>query len=141
MSGLRVDMLKRRALGFLADARIDVSRGDYDLACFHAEQAIQLYLKAILLELFAEDVKIHGVRALLGLLAVLLRKHGFEAIAKRVEDFSENNRYLLIKIEDSYIDTRYGEMQYEESMAREFISIAEKLIELLEGVAKDVKLG
>jgi len=37
--------LKRRALAFLEDAKSDFARGEHDLALFHVEQFMQLYLK------------------------------------------------------------------------------------------------
>lgn len=40
--------LKRRAMGFLEDAKSDYSREYYDLVLFHVEQFIQLYSKYLL---------------------------------------------------------------------------------------------
>ena len=51
MSGEYVARLKRRALSFLrAVDHVD----DADLAAFFTEQAMQLYIKAVLYELFGE---------------------------------------------------------------------------------------
>jgi len=48
-------LLKARALRY---------RGFYDLAAFHAEQAVQLYLKGVLARLGLEDRRTHEVREL-----------------------------------------------------------------------------
>jgi len=39
-----VEYLRRRAFEFLEAARDDIERGRFDLAAFHAEQALQLAL-------------------------------------------------------------------------------------------------
>ncbi|ADB86747.1 hypothetical protein LD85_1062 [Saccharolobus islandicus L.D.8.5] len=45
-----VDLFKDRAVRFLREAISDLDKGWYDFAVFHAEQSLQLALKAILLE-------------------------------------------------------------------------------------------
>ena len=66
LSGEYVAKLKRRALSFLKEAEEAV---DPDLAACFAEQSMQLYLKAVLYELFGEIVRGYRLRALLGLLS------------------------------------------------------------------------
>lgn len=71
MSGEYVVKLKRRALGFLkAVDQVD----DADLAAFFVEQAMQLYIKAVLYELFGERFRGHGLRELLGFLAQIFKE-------------------------------------------------------------------
>jgi len=45
-----VEILGRRVRGFLKRAVDSLNSGDYDLAAFLSEQAVQLHLKSILLE-------------------------------------------------------------------------------------------
>lgn len=45
-----IDAFKNKAVRFLQEAERDVGSGWYDFALFHAEQALQLALKALLLE-------------------------------------------------------------------------------------------
>lgn len=48
---LEVYVLKKKSQRFLEEAKNALSKGFYDLACFLAKQALQLYLKALLLEI------------------------------------------------------------------------------------------
>lgn len=52
MSGEIVERLRRRAQVFLDEAGRLLEMGEYDLACFAAEQAAQLYLKSVYARLF-----------------------------------------------------------------------------------------
>ena len=74
MSGEYVAKLKRSALSFLKETEDAV---DPDPAAFFAEQSMQLYLKAVLYELFGEVVRGHRLRALLGLLSRGLERNGY----------------------------------------------------------------
>ncbi len=138
MSGVYASVLRRRALAFLEEAR---EARDPDLAVFFAEQAMQLYTKATLYELFGERVRTHGIRELLGLLARLLEEAGFVEEAERVRGFVAENRGLLIEAEEAYTLARYGETGYTRGDAERMIRLAEELIKLLEGVAESVKMG
>jgi HEPN domain-containing protein len=48
------ELLWRRARRFMVRAERDLSEGDFDGACFNAEQAIQLSTKASIYRLFGE---------------------------------------------------------------------------------------
>lgn len=141
MSGNRVQRLKRRALRFLADAKADFNDGYYDLAAFHVEQALQLYIKAIIFELFGKEYEGHGVRESLGYLSKLLKDNGYEGLAKEVSDMVRDLRDKLVSIEHAYIDSRYEDVDYYSDESKELIETAEKVISSLEEVARDVKLG
>ncbi|BFH72919.1 HEPN domain-containing protein [Sulfurisphaera javensis] len=141
MSGIKVQRLKRRALQFLSDAKKDINDGFYDLAMFHAEEAIQLYLKAVLFELFASEFKSHEVRTLLSYLAKLLKENSYPDLSDEILELAREYRNELSELEDAYIESRYGEMEYDKSQAENAISIAEKIINKLEEISKRVKLG
>lgn len=113
MSGKRVERLKRRALRLLEDARADFEQGFYDLSCFHSEQALQLFVKAIVFELFAKEYAGHGLRELLGYLSKLLRESDYNELAERIDEHIRNNRSLLVDLENSYIDARYVDFEYD----------------------------
>ena len=137
LSGEAVARLKRRALAFLEAA--GASR-DSDVRAFLAEQAMQLYVKAVLLELFGEEARTHSVRELLGLLARLLERAGYAGEALEVRELAARERALLIEAEEACVSARYGLGVDEETAAR-LLDLAGRLIELLEGVAGRVKLG
>lgn len=94
-----VDTLKKRSAAFLEEARHALDRGFYDVACFLAEQALQLGLKARLLELLGEYPRTHSVRKLLGEL-------GRVTGSRELEEFAARNRAWLIALEDVYVAAR-----------------------------------
>ena len=140
MSGELVEKLRHRAAVFLREAERFLEEGEYDLACFCADQAAQLYLKSLLLKLFGEAPRIHGVRELLGLLASRLHREGFGEEAVKIKKFVEENRYALSLLEDACIDARYSARSFTEE-AREALSASSRLIELLREVERRVWMG
>lgn len=56
-----VKLLKRRAKAFPSRALDSLNAGDYDLASFLSEQAVQLHLKSILLEKFGDYPRTHSI--------------------------------------------------------------------------------
>ncbi|QGR19771.1 HEPN domain-containing protein [Stygiolobus azoricus] len=138
MSGNYVRILKERALNALELAKISK---DVNWSLFLSEQAAQLYIKAIYYELFGE--KIRGqIRGLLGQLITELDNHHFEKESKKIKDFVTQNREKLIILEESYTESRYGEEDlYEPNLAADIIKLVSELIQLLEELSKNVKLG
>jgi len=59
------EILKRRALAFLRDAKEDFNKEDYDLVMFHVEQFIQLYAKYLLYRKLGDFPKMHSIIKLL----------------------------------------------------------------------------
>jgi len=138
LSGEYVDRLKRRAKAFLTTASTNV---DYDLAMFFAEQAAQLHIKAVYYELFGDVLRGHRLRELLSTLVRALEKHGYRELAESVVSFMDDNRRALIDLEEAYTASRYGHVDYAKEDAERAVETARKLINLLEEVARRVKLG
>ena len=138
LSGEYVAKLKRRALSFLKEAEEAV---DLDLAAFFAEQSMQLYLKAVLYELFGEVVRGHGLRTLLGLLSRGLERNSYSELAVKVRGFVDQHRGELVLAEEAYIGGRYGDLSYSRDDVGSLINVARDLKILLDEVVKDVKLG
>ncbi|RLI41611.1 DNA-binding protein [Candidatus Bathyarchaeota archaeon] len=138
LSGEYVAKLKRRALSFLKEAEEAV---DLDLAAFFAEQSMQLYLKAVLYELFGEVVRGHGLRTLLGLLSRGLERNSYSELAFKVRGFVDQHRGELVLAEEAYIGGRYGDLSYSQDDVGSLINVARDLKILLDEVVKDVKLG
>jgi len=59
-------ILINRSKSFLEAAKENFLRGLYDVACFEADQAVQLMLKAYLLKYRGFIPRTHSVRKLLG---------------------------------------------------------------------------
>ncbi|MFN4046421.1 MAG: HEPN domain-containing protein [Acidilobaceae archaeon] len=134
MSGEFVGKLKRRSEDFVRAAEMFLERGSYDLACFSADQAVQLYVKAVVFRFTGEMPRIHGVRGLLGYLASRLYEAGYRGYAEAIVGFARENRYALAVLEDAYIEARYGLRSFTEEDARLALEVSSRLIKLLGGV-------
>ncbi len=134
MSGEYYQLLWRRALRFMVRAERDYSEGDYDGACFNAEEALQLAVKALLYRYFAETPRIHGSRSLLARLRNLLMDAGRGREAGLIEDYASRRRGDLVLLEESYIMARYGSVAYGRLQAERCLSAAREGLEVLRRV-------
>ena len=123
-----VKALVKRGKNFLKSASENAKRGFYDVACFEADQAIQLMLKAYILKLGGGIPKTHSIRRLLVELAKLAGKEA------EVKAFISKNRSNLLMLEESYLKTRYSIESYEVSDARLCLAIARKTIKFVGGI-------
>ena len=121
-----VNAFLKRSLKFEANAKWNIEQGDYDLVVFHVEQAIQLLLKARLLELAGEYPKTHN---LVTLIEIIYRITGEE----KYRDFLRKNRVRLAKIMDAYIASRYLARDFYEEEAVEALALLRELRDLLGG--------
>ncbi len=138
LSSEYVERLRERARAFLSEA---MSAENPDLAVFFAEQSMQLYVKAILYEIFGERVRGHRLRELLAVLVKGLEGEGFRDLAGEVLDFIDRKRRLFIVAEEAYTMSRYGDVSYSKDDAEGVIELASELIKLLDEVSTRVKLG
>ncbi|WP_456330150.1 HEPN domain-containing protein [Archaeoglobus sp.] len=109
-----VERLRKRAMGFMDAAAERLKAEDYDLACFMAEQAVQLYLKSAVLELSGDVPRTHSIRQLLSILSKLLD-----------EQFDFDRRSLIF-LEDAYIKARYLGSDYVKEDAEDAIKILKR---------------
>ena len=104
-----------------------MSEEDYlMLACFEAEQAAQLFLKAYILKFTGLIPRTHGVRALLGHLSSIPKVD-----KKATTRFVTEHRSDLIMLEDAYLRSRYSDEEYNRQDAIKCVEVAEKVIELV----------
>ncbi|MGP3703513.1 MAG: HEPN domain-containing protein [Candidatus Bathyarchaeota archaeon] len=129
MSYREVDLIRDRALRMLRSAVGSLADGDYDIAAFMADQAVQLFLKSVILELTGEMPRVHMVRQLMYAVRELTGKHDV------VDEFIRENRSLFIRLEEAYIGSRYMPRVYERDEAEELVKFAEKVI----GFVKSIK--
>ena len=92
MSGRYPDLLKRRAESMMRLAERLLSEGEYDLAVLNAEYAARLYVKSVLLRLTGEEWKGHGVRTLLGAVALATQGGGLRDVAEEIVDFTRRSK-------------------------------------------------
>lgn len=121
---LEVEVLKKRSLMFLEESKHALNSGYYDIACFLAEQSLQLYLKALLLELVGDYPRTHSIRRLIGELNRIVN-------SRELEEFISANRVRLLALEDAYLTSRYFVREYEREDAEDMVNLAEVAISLI----------
>lgn len=114
--------MRRRARSFLARALESFNAGDYDLAVFLAEQAVQLHLKAMLLEKVGDYPKVHSIMALASILGRLPE-------CRELVSFLEENRVKVGLLEDAYIASRYLAREYSREEAEILVNFAREVLE------------
>ncbi|MCF8885681.1 MAG: HEPN domain-containing protein [Nitrososphaerota archaeon] len=128
MSYSEVSLLRDRALRMLKSGRRSLLEGDYDIAAFMADQAVQLYIKSVIFELTGELPRVHVVRQLINILRDLLGDPDV------FDGFVRENRSLLIRLEEAYISSRYMPRKYDREEAEELLDFAEKVIEFVKSI-------
>jgi len=128
MSYNEVNLLRGRSLRMLGSAKRNLVDENFDIAAFMADQAVQLYLKSVILEMTGEVPRIHAVRQLLRALKDLLDEPNL------IDGFVVENRSMLIRLEEAYISSRYMARVYERDEAEELVNFAEKVIEFVKSV-------
>jgi len=111
-----VELFLKRAQNFLEGAKERFQKKDWDLACFMAEQSVQLILKATILEKSGDFPKTHSIRKLFAMLYQLTSNEVFKY-----------DRKALIFLESAYLNTRYFNFSYEKEDAEEALKIAEEV--------------
>ncbi len=119
-----VSRLLRRAEKFRKDAANAYGEGYYDMACFYAEQASQLRIKAYILRNLAYIPRIHGIRELLSIVYNYSKD-------ERVREFMESRRSGLRELEEVYTEARYGSVDYTEEDAKVCLNIMEVIFNLV----------
>ena len=116
------EIIKDRALAMLKASKHHLSTGDYDLASFLTEQAVQLYLKYVILKITGEMPRTHSIRELLQILGRVTNQE------VEISEFIRRHRSMLIRLEDAYIASRYLFRRYDRDEVKELVDFAEELI-------------
>jgi len=119
-----IELLLKRAEGFADDALNDLEKARFDLALVHIEQAMQLIIKAKLLDLKGHFEKTHSLRKLLEELAEIFKK-------EEITTFIEKYREILKIIEFSYIAGRYLMEEFEKADVKKAFEVYKELRSLL----------
>ncbi|MEM2940601.1 MAG: HEPN domain-containing protein [Thermoproteota archaeon] len=115
-----VDLMRRRAAGFLEVAKYSLKSSNYDIAAFNAEQAAQLYLKSVLLELVGDFPRTHSLIFLLNELR--------RVSEKEVDEFIRENKRGLHNLEDAYLTSRYFYKMFDREDGEYLVSLAEEVV-------------
>jgi HEPN domain-containing protein len=130
-SGVYFEKLWKRARAMLEGAEWRLHRGEYDLACFEAEQAAQLGIKAVLYKFLGSAPRVHEISELLGVLYKLVESADKREAAQRLAEFVQSRRRQLWLLSDSYYRARYGYIDYDEDDAKNCVKAARELLKLL----------
>ena len=117
-----IDLLIKRSKEFLDAAKERIKKKSWDLACFMAEQAVQLFLKEIILEKGGEYPRTHSLRELFAMIGFL------------TENEIKYDRKALVFLEGAYFSLRYLSFIYNEEDARNAIKTAEEVVNIVENV-------
>ena len=118
-----VELYLKRAEKLKKNAEFNFENGDYDLAMFHIEQAMQLLIKAKMLDLKGYFERTHSLRKLLS----DLKGIGEGVEASEIESFLRKYRTELRNLERAYITSRY----YFEEFFKEEVEEAFKALDEL----------
>lgn len=117
-----VDLLLRRSREFLDTANERFNKESWDLACFMAEQAAQLFLKAIILGKGGEHPRTYSLRELFAMIGFLTNKE------------IKYDRKALAFLEGAYYNSRYLSFIYNKEDAKNAIKTADEVIKIVENV-------
>ncbi len=114
-------LLMKRARDALDTAKYHIEKGIYDWAAFEAEQALQLFLKAKLIEAGVAFPSVHEIRRIMELLAkVNDDKYLMSVLKERAIELS--------LLEDVYITSRYIPKEIEREEAIKLLNLVEEII-------------
>ena len=119
-------VLIERSRRFLISSEMQAEKGFYDLAIFSLEQALQLFLKAMLIKNGVDYPRIHGVRRLLNILGKISGD-------KKIEMMLGKYSLELGVLEDAYITSRYIPREYNKGDYDRVKVVVERIINDLGG--------
>jgi len=116
--------LRKNADSFYRNAKHLFEQGEYNLAAFNLEQAMQLMLKYLLASKLGEFPRTHSLRRLF---------REVKTLCPELWEFYEGNASVVGNIESAYIASRYYPVDFQEVEVREMLSAYEKFLEVLRG--------
>jgi len=121
-----VNIMLKKSKMFMNSAKGNIERKLYDVACFEADQAVELFLKANILKFGGVIPRTHSIRTLLGYVASIPKID-----KKTLTKFAAEHRSELIMLEDAYLRSRYSGEAYNRQDAKKCVEIAERVIQLV----------
>jgi len=130
-----VETLLRRSEDYLELANEAFEREKYDTAVFLAEQALQLYLKAVIIKYSGVRLRTHSIRELLKGVGDAL------GVENAVVEFIRGNRGLLRELEDAYTGARYEPKMYYREDAEDLMGFVLDVMDFVEGLVDAFERG
>ncbi|RLG39479.1 MAG: DNA-binding protein [Thermoproteota archaeon] len=118
------EFLRKNADSFYRNAKQLLEQGEYNLAAFNLEQAMQLMLKYLLASRLGEFPRTHSLRRLF---------REIKDLCPRLWEFYEDNASVVGNVESAYIASRYYPVDFQEVEVREMLSAYEEFLEVLRG--------
>ena len=123
--------LLKRSREFYETAIFQLEKGFYGLAAFSLEQALQLFLKAKMLERGVDYPRIHSVRRLLELLSEVVEKEFSRVLRELVEKYSLE----LASIEDAYITSKYIPREFRRGEVLRLKMVVDEVVDVVSRIA------
>lgn len=121
-----VNIFLKKSRMFMKSAEGNIERRLYDIACFDAEQAAQLLLKAYILKHHGYVPRTHSIRTLLSHLAAVPKID-----KKTLNKFGSEHRSDLVMLEVAYLKSRYSGEEYNRQEPHECVEIAKNVRQLV----------
>ena len=124
-----VEYLLRRSKEFLETAKLQIERGMLALAALSLEQALQLFLKARLLERGVLYPRIHDVRRLIEILVEV------DPDLKELDNLLKKYQVELSLLEDAYITSRYVPKDFSEEEVKRLLKVVEEVMKAVPSIS------
>jgi len=115
--------LRENAESFFRNAEYLYGQGEYNLAAFNVEQAMQLMLKYLLAVKVGDFPRTHSLRRLF---------REAKSICPQLWKFYEEYASVVGNIESAYIALRYYPIRFEKVEVEEMIKVYAEFVEVLE---------
>jgi len=125
-----INFLKERAQEFWKEAIRNIEEGNYNLAAFHLEQAMQLYLKYLIGKELGEWPKTHYLYELLSKINEIYKN-------EKLKKFQEENELFWDDLSDAYFTSRYYPRTFSKSLVENFKKYCEEFFKLVEEELND----
>ena len=112
---------------FLLDAERNMDEGFIDIGAFSANQSLEIYLKALLLNESGDYPHTRDVKILLRNMADLSNVD----VKNKIELFLNEKSLVLSLLQDAYLTSRYFSTSYSSDDLNEMISVVKHIKEII----------
>ena len=121
------DSMIEKSRRFLLNAERNMDEGFIDIGAFSANQSLEIYLKALLLNESGDYPHTRDVKILLRNLADLSNVD----VKNKIELFLNEKSLVLSLLQDAYLTSRYFSTSYSSDDLNEMISVVKHIKEII----------